>query len=246
MAGHHSFSDGVAQKDGVDQNPAMASASSTPAPFDLDTVDRLLSTTRAVRKRLDLERAVPRDVVVDCLGLSVYAPNASNAQRWRWVLVERAEHRATIGRWYRTHLSPPMEALLEQRQAAGDQAGVRHSESVLHLGAIFDRVPVVAIVCVEGRIEDDPTLNGATWLLGSVYQAVWSFQLALRSRGLGSTFTTAHVLFERELRDLLGIPDTHSVVCMIPLAYTIGTDFKPAPRNPVEDITFVDQWGATL
>ena len=216
------------------------------APFDLDTVDRLLATTRAVRKRLDLDRPVPRDVVLDCLRLSVYAPNASNAQRWRWVLVEDGERRATIGAWYREHLSPPMEALLEKRRASGDAAGVRHSESVLHLGAVFDRVPVVAVVCIEGRIEDDPTLNGATWLLGSVFQAVWSFQLALRSRGLGSTFTTAHVLFERELRELLGIPDSYSVVCMIPLAYTIGTEFRAGPRLPIENVTFVDQWGSHI
>lgn len=212
-------------------------------PFDLATVDRLLSTTRAVRKRLDLSRPVPRDVVLECLRLSVYAPNASNAQRWRWVLVEDPATRATIGEWYRAHLTPPMEALRTSRAAAGDDAGVRHSDSVLHLGAVLAQVPVLAVVCIEGRIEDDPSLNGATWLLGSVFQAVWSFQLALRSRGLGSTFTTAHVLFEEELRALLGIPATHSVVCMLPVAWTIGTEFRPAPRRPIEEATFVDRWG---
>ena len=215
----------------------------TDAGFDLDTVDRLLSTTRAVRKRLDLDRPVERDLVVECLRLSMQAPNASNAQRWRWVLVQDPATRATIGEWYRAALTPPMEALLEQRRAQGDEAGVRHSESVLHLGAVFGRVPLHAVVCVEGRIEDDPTLNGATWLLGSVFQAVWSFQLALRSRGLGSTFTTAHVLFEDQLRDLLGIPATHSVVCVIPVAHTIGTDFRPGPRRAVDDIAYADRWG---
>jgi nitroreductase len=222
-----------------DQTGAMADTT-----FDLDTVDRLLSTTRAVRKRLDLDRPVPRDVVLECLRLSVYAPNASNAQRWRWLLVEDPARRAAIGEWYRANLSPPMEALLAQRRASGDAAGVRHSESVLHLGAIFDQVPMIAVVCIEGRIEEDPTLNGATWLLGSVYQAVWSFQLALRSRGLGSTFTTAHVLFESELRQLLGVPDEFSVVTMLPVAYTIGTDFRPAPRRPIEDVTYLDSWGS--
>jgi nitroreductase len=212
--------------------------------FDLATVDLLLSTTRAVRKRLDLERPVSRSVLLDCLALAAQAPNASNAQRWRFVLVEDPAVRATIGEWYRAHLTPPMEALLDQRRAAGDEAGVRHSESVLHLGEVFGRVPVITVVAIEGRIEDDPTLNGATWLLGSVYQAVWSFQLALRSRGLGSTFTTAHVLFEAELRELLGIPPTHSVVCMIPVAHTLGTTFRPGPRVDVDEVTFVDRWGS--
>jgi nitroreductase len=216
------------------------------ASFDLPTVDLLLSTTRAVRKRLDLDRPVPQDVLLDCLRLATQAPNASNAQRWRFLLVDDPATKATIGEWYRTHLTPPMQALLEQRRAAGDTAGVRHSESVLYLGEVFGRVPVLAVVAIEGRIEADPTLNGATWLLGSVYQAVWSFQLALRSRGLGSTFTTAHVLFEDELRALLGIPDTHSVVCMLPVAYTVGTDFRPGPRVDVEAVTYRDRWGSPV
>ncbi|HEV8297641.1 MAG TPA: nitroreductase family protein [Acidimicrobiales bacterium] len=211
-------------------------------PFDLEETDRLLSTTRAVRKRLDLDRPVPREVVLDCVRLAAYAPNASNAQRWRWLVVTDPDLRAELGAMYRAHIVPPMEALLAQRRRDGDAAGVRHSESVLHLGAVFDRVPVIVAPCIEGHIDDDPTLNGASWLLGSIYQAVWSFQLALRSRGLGSTFTTAHVLFEPEVCNLLGVPDTHTVTCLIPVAYTIGTDFRPAPRAPAEDVTYWDRW----
>lgn len=216
---------------------------SSPVPFDLEQIDLLLSTTKAVRKRLDLERPVPFEVVLDCLRLATQAPNASNAQSWRWVVVTDRAERAALGELYRAHLTPPMQALLDARRAAGDEAGVRHSESVLHLGAVFGDVPVVVVPCVEGRLEDGWSLDRATGLLGSIYPAVWSFQLALRSRGLGSTFTTAHVLFEQEVRDLLGVPDTHTVACMLPVAYTKGTDFRPAPRVPVERVTFVDRWG---
>jgi nitroreductase len=210
---------------------------------DLTSVDEVLATTKAVRKRLDLERPVPMDVVLDCLRLATQAPNASNAQTWRWLVVTDPDVRARLGGLYGAHLKPPMEALLEKRLAEGDDAGVRHSRSVLHLGDVFGQVPVVVVPCFAGRLEDDWSLDRATGLLGSIYPAVWSFQLALRSRGLGSTFTTAHVLFEAELRELLGVPPTHTVACMLPVAYTKGTDFTPAPRRPVEEVTFVNRWG---
>jgi nitroreductase len=213
------------------------------APFDVPEIDRLLSTTKAVRKRLDLGREVPVDVVLDCLRVAMQAPNASNAQSWRWLVVADEARRAALGELYRVHITPPMQALLDKRRASGDAAGVRHSESVLHLGEVFGQVPVIVAPCFEGRLEDGWSLDRVTGLLGSIYPAVWSFQLALRSRGLGSTFTTAHVLFEREARELLDVPDTHTVACLLPVAYTKGTDFRPAPRVPVEDVTFVDTWG---
>jgi nitroreductase len=217
--------------------------SASDAPFDAEQVERLLTTTKAVRRRLDLDRPVPRAVVLDCIRLASYAPNASNAQSWRWVVVTDAAVRAELGARYRRHLAPPMEKLLAEREARGDEAGARHSRSVLHLGEVFGRVPVVVVPCVAGRLEDEPTLERATGMFGSIYPAVWSFQLALRSKGLGSTFTTAHVLFEPEVRELLGVPATHTVACMLPVAYTVGTDFRPAPRGPVESIVYADRWG---
>ena len=216
----------------------------TGSPFDVREIDRLLATTKAVRKRLDLERRVPVDVVLDCLRAATQAPNASNAQTWRWLVVADPAVRRSLGQLYRAHITPPMQALLDARRASGDAAGVRHSESVLYLGDVFGAVPVIVAPCFEGRLESSWSLDRATGLLGSIYPAVWSFQLALRSRGLGSTFTTAHVLFEREARELLGVPDTHTIACLLPVAYTKGTEFRPAPRVPVEDVTFVDTWGS--
>ena len=139
--------------------------------------------------------------MLDCLRLATQAPNASNAQTWRWLVVTDTAVKSELGALYRAHLAPPMEALLAQRLADGDDAGVRHSRSVLHLGEVFGRVPAIVVPCFAGRLEDDWSLDRATGLLGSIYPAVWSFQLALRSRGMGSTFTTAHVLFEDEVRD---------------------------------------------
>lgn len=209
---------------------------------DRATIDQLLSTTRSVRRRLDLERAVDPAVVVECIRLATYAPNASNAQDWRWLLIDDPAKKAAIAEVYRAGMEAPMRALLAEREAQGDAAMVRHSKAVLHLGEVLGRVPILVIPCIAGRIEDDPGIGGITRLFGSIYPAVWSFQLALRSRGLGSTFTTAHLLGEQRVAELLGIPPDVTQSGLIPVAHTIGEDFSPPPRGPVEEVIAWNDW----
>ena len=214
-------------------------------PFDQterDTIDHLLSTTRSVRRRLDLERAVDPAIVEACIRLALFAPNASNAQEWHFVLVDDPEKKRRIAEVYREGMMAPMEALLAQRRAEGDPPMVRHSEAVLHLGRVLDRVPILVIPCIEGRFESDPSMGWVTRLFGSIYPAVWSFQLALRSRGLGSTFTTAHLLGEDRVRTLLGIPEGFTQTCLIPVAYTTGGDFSPPPRRPAREFFSHNGW----
>jgi nitroreductase len=104
-------------------------------------------------------------------------------------------------------------------------------------------VPALVIPCIEVAGRNTATFVGLASLLGSIYPAVWSFMLALRSRGLGSTFTTAHLVRAEGVAALLGIPDTYAQTCLIPMAYTKGTDFRPARRRPVEEVVFWDRWG---
>ncbi len=213
-----------------------------PRGFDLAQIDHLLSTTRSVRWRLDLEREVERETVVECIRLATYAPNASNTQSWRWVLVDDPQKKSLIAEVYREGMMAPMQALLAERERTGDEAMVRHSKAVIHLGEILERVPVLVIPCAAGRIDEHPGLAGVTSLFGSVYPAVWSFQLALRSRGLGSTFTTAHLLGEERVRALLGIPSGYTQTCLIPVAYTRGGDFSPPSRLPTEEVIAWNGW----
>lgn len=212
-------------------------------PFDLPQIDRLLTTTRSVRQRLDLERAVDPSLVVDCIRLACFAPNASNAQQWRWLVIDDPKRKTAIAEVYRESITAPMQALLAEREKNGQADLVRHSKAVLHLGRVLERVPVLVIPCIEGRIEHDPGIGGVTRLFGSIYPAVWSFQLALRSRGLGSTFTTAHLLGEDRVRDLLGIPTGYTQTCLIPVAHTLGGDFSPPTRGRVEDVIGWNGWG---
>ena len=210
--------------------------------FDLSQTDRLLSTTRAVRKRLDLEREVPESVIVDCLRLAVQAPTGSNTQGWRWIVVTDPAKKKELARIY----SEGGKGYLQS--AAGremDAQTKRVYESALFLTDILERVPVHVIPCIEGRAESTMNILSASQY-GSIIPAAWSFMLALRSRGLGSALTTLHLFKEQEAAELLGVPyDQVTQVALLPVAYTVGTDFKPAARPPVEGITYWDTWGST-
>jgi nitroreductase len=210
-------------------------------PMDTTVTDHLLATTRAVRKRLDLERPVEREIVLECLRLAVQSPTGSNSQKWHWMVVTDPEKRARLKDLYGAMARPYLEA---QAEAAEDAQTRRVYQSAVYLLNVLDRVPVHVIPCVEGRIESADNFGAASFY-GSILPGVWSFMLALRARGLGSVWTTLHLAQEQEAAELLGIPEGISQVALIPVAYFTGDDFKPAERPPVEGITYWDSWGAT-
>jgi nitroreductase len=206
---------------------------------DISSVDELLTTTRAVRKRLDLTRPVDRDVILECVRLAMQAPTASNAQDWRWLVVVDADKRAAIAEIYR---SIGAEYLASAAANASDPQTQRVYQSALGLTETLAEVPVHVIPCLQGRFDGNDQLAAASaW--ASIIPAGWSFLLALRSRGLGSVWTTMHLAKEREVGEILGIPATATQAALFPVAYTIGTDFRPAARPPAETITFWNTWG---
>ena len=211
-------------------------------PFDTKSTDRLLATTRSVRRRLDFDRAVDVDLLRECVRLAAYAPNASNAQDWRWVIVTDPERRAAIADHYRAGIVPPMQELLDRRRTDGDAAGVRHSEAVLYLAERFHEVPALVIPCIRGQLDANLDIAWTASLFGSILPAVWSFQLALHSRGLASTFTTAHLLAAGEVAELLAIPDDYLQTCLIPVAYLRGDDLKPPARRDPDEIIAWNSW----
>ncbi len=207
--------------------------------MDIASVDELLTTTRAVRKRLDLERPVGREVILECIRLAMQAPTASNAQDWRWLVVTDADKRAAIAEIYR---SVGAQYLARAADTASDPQTQRVYAGALGLTETLARVPVHVIPCLDRRF-DGSTLVTAASAWASIIPAGWSFLLALRSRGLGSVWTTLHLAKEREVAELLGIPPTATQAALFPVAYTIGTDFRPAARPPAESVTFWDSWG---
>lgn len=207
--------------------------------MDIATVDELLTTTRAVRKRLDLTRPVGREVILECVRLAMQAPTASNAQDWRWLVLTDADKRAAIAEIYR---SIGGEYLAHAASTETDPQTRRVYRSALALTETLAQVPVHVIPCLERRFEDSDRLVAASaW--ASIIPAAWSFLLALRSRGLGSVWTTMHLAKEQQVAELLEIPATVTQAALFPVAYTIGTDFRPASRPSAETVTFWNTWG---
>jgi nitroreductase len=213
------------------------------APFDLKVTDALLSTTRAVRKRLDLTKPVPREVILDCIRISQQAPTGSNAQTWRWLIVTDAGLKKEIARVYNEGGAQYLE-MARARAADGDPQTKRVYDSAFWLLDHLADVPVFAIPCVIGRPPAAAPVVAHASVYGSIFPAVWSFQLALRSRGLGSVLTTLHLFREEEVAKLLGIPAEVAQVGLLPVAYTKGTDFKPAQRPAPDTITSWNRWSA--
>jgi nitroreductase len=206
---------------------------------DTTSTDHLLGTTRAVRKRLDLDRPVEPAVVLDCLRLAIQAPTGSNAQGWRWMVITDPAKRAAIAAHYRDAALGYLQGALDAAEPGSQDSRV--FASAVHLADVMHRVPVHVIPCLSGRPDADP--EGMAGFYGSILPAAWSFLLALRSRGLGAAWTTLHIRHESEVAALLGIPDDVTQVALFPVAYTVGTDFAPAARRPIEELTYWNTWG---
>jgi nitroreductase len=212
--------------------------------IDVANADLLLSTTRSVRKRLDFERPVERETLLECLQLAVQAPTASNRQAWRWMIVTDPELKTKIADIYRALGMDYLRGSAEESGAKGETDRQRVHDSALYLAENFERAPAYVIPCIEADLAE-MNQTGVIGTLGSIIQAGWSFQLALRARGLGSTWTTIHLGDAQAVADLLGIPAGVTQVALIPVAYTKGTSFRPAKRPPVTEITHWNHWGDT-
>jgi nitroreductase len=216
--------------------------------MDLGTVDHLLTTTRSVRRRLDLSRPVPRELLERCLSIAMQAPTGSNSQGWSFIVVTDAEKRAVIGNLYNRAFKayrkvPDPRPQLQEGDPRYQQT-VRIIDSAQYLAAHLHEVPVLVLACVEGRVENAGVLAQAS-VYGSILPAVWSLMLALRARGVGSAWTTLHLMHEKEVATLLGLPDHITQTALLPVAYFSGTDFKPARRLPAQQFIHWNAWGAT-
>ena len=215
--------------------------------MDLATVDHLLTTTRSVRKRLDFSRPVDPAVIERCIAIALQAPTGSNMQGWHFLVVTDAAKRAGLAELYRKAFEVYANARETMRPVIGEDdprfaQTERIVESASYLAQHMHEAPLLVIPCIEGRVENAGVLAQAS-IYGSILPAVWSFMLALRARGLGSAWTTLHLMFERDAAALLGIPDHVTQTALLPVAYFSGADFKPAKRLPPGDRTHWDAWG---
>jgi len=206
--------------------------------FDLTETDRLLKTTKQVRRRLDVSRAVPYEDLLECIEVANHAPMGGNLERNRWMIIDDGPTKEAIAERYaqvgRPYLATNSEASLDDR-----------SQRVIDSGAFLVEhladVPALILALRLDRPQPESLGHTAAYF-GSVLPGVWSFQLAARARGIGSAWTTFHLEHEAEIAELLGIPPTVTQVCLLPVAYYTGDTFTPAPRRPVREVTFLNRW----
>ena len=207
--------------------------------------DEVLTTTRAVRRRLDFDRPVPRELVEECLRIAVQAPTGSNSQNWHFVFVEDPGKKAAIADAYRRAFDPYFQTR-SGGYAEGDVRGERLElvrTSSRYLADRMHEVPLMMIPCVWGRVPEGASVLVQAGIWGSLLPAVWSFMLAARARGLGTTWTTLHLLYEEEVADILGIPYERVMQGgLVPVGYTTGGDFRPGKRLPLEKVMHWDAW----
>lgn len=204
--------------------------------------DELLTTTRAVRRRLDFDRPVERGVLEECVEIAMQAPSGGNKQGWQFVLISDPQTKTAIADLYRNFYA----VYREQRLIADPVEFARSVDIADQYVANLERAPWFVLPCIEGPMGRAGDTSGVfvhanTW--ASIYPAVWSFMLALRERGLATCLTTNHLAHEREIADLLGIPfDSVNQACLLPVAYAKGTDFRPAARTPLESVVHFERW----
>ena len=213
--------------------------------------DQLLSTTRAVRKRLDFERDVPMPLINECLEMALQAPSGSNAQGWHFVVVTDAEKRRGLAELYRKAFEmypdlPSSAHNVHKDDPSMAEIQARIVSSAEYLAENLEKAPVHLIPCVTGRMDAIPPPMGnlaQASSFGSILPAVWNFMLAARARRLGTCWTTLHLWYEEDAANLLGIPYQEITQCaLIPIAYTKGTNFRPAPRKPLDNVVHVNAW----
>ena len=211
--------------------------------------DELLSTTRSVRKRLDLTRPVDLEVIRECIDVATQAPTGGNNQGWHWVIVTNPDKKEPIAEWYREAFKAfygsrdTVLGRLDQDDPAYVETTRKVIDSADYLADHIGEVPVWVIACIEGRTDNGLPLVWQASQWGSLLPAVWSFQLAARARGLASCYTTLHLVKEKETAELLGIPENVMQGALIPVAHPLGgTDFKPGPRRDLDRIIHVETW----
>ncbi len=212
------------------------------------TADEVLRTTRAIRKRLDFDRPVPRDVIRECLDIAVQAPTGSNRQNWHFVVITDEAQRNALGDLYRRSVAAAQSDVKTLTRIAPadtemyDAQTARVNSSAHWFFDHIQRSPGMLIPCITGRT-DGPWRMATASHVGSVIQAAWSFMLAARARGIGSVWTTVHLALEEEAAGILDIPYAEVMqVALIPFGYAIGNPFREATREPLDLVTHWDRW----
>ena len=198
--------------------------------LDLASVDLVLGTTRSVRRNLDFEREIDPAVIMDCIDIATQAPTGIPGQNWRFVLVTDAQQKSRLAKLYEATLYE----FVKERE-------VPLKDTQRALVARMHEMPLLICVCAMGQT---PGSNPAEQVAfyGSILPAAWSLMLALRARGLGSTWTTLLSARQNEVREILQMPADSVLTVMLPVAYMKGARLSKAERLPASQVSYWNRW----
>ena len=223
-------------------------------PIDLASVDHILNTTRSVRLRLDLEREIPRETIEQVLEISLQAPTGANTQTWRFLVVTDPEIKSGIADYYRKgaevyiadQTGMTQTGVSATREFSADDMRTAQKEGVMNSSMFLlenmQNVPAMIIPCIESRFEDEMPFVQAS-MYGSILPATWSLMLAFRARRIASAWTSLHLVYEKEVRELVGMPDNFTQAALLPIAWLKGGELHKAKRLPLSEVAYWDRWG---
>jgi nitroreductase len=200
-------------------------------PLDLPSVDALLSTTRSVRRRLDFDRPIDPPLLYQCIDLATQAPMGIGGESWRFLVVTEPERKRAIAELY--------QDVIEGFEAAGR---LRIKDTQRALMARLPDMPALIFVYINAPAPG-ADVAAQVGFYGSILPVAWSLMLALRSRGLGTTWTSLLASRQAELASLLATPPDSTLTVMFPVAHMKGAVLKATPRQPAREVTFWNAWG---
>jgi nitroreductase len=196
----------------------------------------IIRTTRSMR-RLKAD-PVPPELIRKILEAGVCAPSGGNMQRWRFLVIQDAAIKQTVGAYYKR----AWDEIVAPRYRSGAPApGISQERfqrllvSAEYLAAHIHEAPVWIVPCLQS---ETPTRTAGS----SIYPAVQNMLLAARALGLGTTLTTLYLQFEKEVETALGLPPDWHSYALLPIGYPLGR-FGPVRRIPLEEVVYADRWG---
>ena len=201
--------------------------------LDLESVDRVLSSARSVRRKLDFERPIEPGILLDCIDIATQAPLGLGGESWRFIVVTEEHSKQRIAEVYRNVMGTLQSDLSLQ---------VKPTQQ-----SLMDRLhemPALVFVCYNGAVPE-AELAGQVGLFGSVLPAAWSLMLALRARGIGATWTSLLASRQAEVAEILDIPDGVMQMVMLPVGYLKQATLRRANRKPPQQVTYWERYGET-
>ena len=201
---------------------------------------------------------VPQELIERVLDAAIRASSGGNTQHWTFSVVRDAEKRRQLAALYRK-ASNYQSAVYAARPKPDHLTQAQYEQFLANSGWLWDHMadaPVILVPCLTKREPPeraslpavvqaryaDHLVNVQRISGSSIYPAIQNIILACRALGLGTVITTNHILYEDEVKAVLGVPQNVATFALMPIGYPTRK-YGPLTRKPVAEVTYADSWG---